>query len=129
MIPKKKGKEKEKVYHLSVTSLLCQKLFISGSINNPDVKLNGVNIISKFNRLPTILNRMPERNFIISMIVCYIDHVTFRIRNVYCTSLKFIYYLNLISSYLLKDDPVVTLNRQDPKRVFPTQVYGNQRRF
>lgn len=54
-------------------SLLCQKLFISGSINNPDVKLNGVTIISKFNRLPTIRNRMPETNIIISpTIECYI---------------------------------------------------------
>lgn len=58
-----RGRERCLIYdvsHLSVTSLLCQKLFFSGSTNNPDVKLNGVAMISKFKRLPTIRNRMPE---------------------------------------------------------------------
>lgn len=57
--------QKERKFHLSVTSLLCQKLFLSGSSNNPDVKLNGDIIISKFRRLPTIRNRIPETFYIL----------------------------------------------------------------
>lgn len=47
-------------FYLSVASLLNQKLFSSGCISFPVVKLNGVTIISKFKRDPIVRNRTPE---------------------------------------------------------------------